>query len=287
MNVILLYLILLKATVTAFSGLASLSVVQDSLVDQYHVLTLDQLNQAVVITRSTPGPVGLYIVSVGYFAGGVAGAIAGWLAMITPALSVLSAVEGLEVITPTFARFVVPLSVLILFGLFAVQSRGTARVASFFGPVTLVWFIVLAIGGAWHVAQNLSVLAAFNPLHGVTNHPMNLDFSPGGSSGGPAAALATGMSALELASDLGGSIRWPAHCCGLYGLKTSWGLATSYGHTPPPANKRTERDPDCLVVGPMARAAADLKLMLEIIAGPRHAARPTPLRPSRASLDWL
>jgi KUP system potassium uptake protein len=89
-------------------------------------------------------------------------------AMITPALSVLSAVEGLEVITPTFARFVVPLSVLILFGLFAVQSRGTARVASFFGPVTLVWFIVLAIGGAWHVAQNLSVLAAFNPLHGAS-----------------------------------------------------------------------------------------------------------------------
>jgi KUP system potassium uptake protein len=89
-------------------------------------------------------------------------------AMITPALSVLSAVEGLEVITPTLARFVVPLSVLILFGLFAVQSQGTARVASFFVPVTLVWFIVLAIGGAWHVAQNLSVLAAFNPLHGAS-----------------------------------------------------------------------------------------------------------------------
>src|SRR5215471_21264708 len=89
-------------------------------------------------------------------------------AMITPALSVLSAVEGLEVITPTFARFVVPLSMVILFGLFAVQSRGTARVASFFGPVTLVWFIVLAIGGAWHVAQNLSVLAAFNPLYSAS-----------------------------------------------------------------------------------------------------------------------
>jgi KUP system potassium uptake protein len=89
-------------------------------------------------------------------------------AMITPALSVLSAVEGLEVITPEFARYVVPLSVLILFALFAVQSRGTARVASFFGPITLVWFAALAIGGVWHVAQNLSVLAAFNPLHGVS-----------------------------------------------------------------------------------------------------------------------
>jgi KUP system potassium uptake protein len=72
------------------------------------------------------------------------------------------------VIAPAFERFVVPLSVLILFALFAVQSRGTARVAAFFGPITLVWFIVLAIGGAWHIAQNLTVLAAFNPLHGVS-----------------------------------------------------------------------------------------------------------------------
>ena len=62
----------------------------------------------------------------------------------------------------------VPLSVLILFALFAVQTRGTARIAAFFGPITLVWFIVLAIGGAWHIAQNLTVLAAFNPLHGVS-----------------------------------------------------------------------------------------------------------------------
>ena len=89
-------------------------------------------------------------------------------AMITPALSVLSAVEGLEVITPALARYVVPLSVVILFALFAVQSHGTARVAVYFGPITLMWFAVLALGGAWHVAQNPSVLAAFNPLHGVS-----------------------------------------------------------------------------------------------------------------------
>jgi len=89
-------------------------------------------------------------------------------AMITPALSVLSAVEGLEVITPALARYVVPLSVIILFALFAVQSRGTARVATFFGPITLLWFFALAVGGAWHVAQNPSVLAAFNPVHGVS-----------------------------------------------------------------------------------------------------------------------
>ena len=77
MNIFLLYLLLLKGTVTAFAGLASMAVIQDSLVTQYHVLTNDQLNDAVVITRSSPGPVGLYIVSVGYFVAGLPGAVAG------------------------------------------------------------------------------------------------------------------------------------------------------------------------------------------------------------------
>ena len=63
--------------------------------------------------------------------------------------------------------YVVPLTVLILFGLFAVQSHGTARVAAFFGPITLVWFIALALGGIAHIAQNLGVLAALNPAHGM------------------------------------------------------------------------------------------------------------------------
>jgi chromate transporter len=89
MNIVLLYLLLLKGTITAFAGLASLPVIQDALVFQHHVLTDNQLNEAVVITRSTPGPVGLYIVSVGYFVAGVPGAIAGWLAMITPAFLVI------------------------------------------------------------------------------------------------------------------------------------------------------------------------------------------------------
>jgi chromate transporter len=93
MNIALLYLVLLKATVTSFSGLASLPVVQDSLVNHYRVLTNDQLNQAVVITRSTPGPVGLYIVSAGYFAAGLPGAVVGWLAMITPALLIIPMVH--------------------------------------------------------------------------------------------------------------------------------------------------------------------------------------------------
>jgi chromate transporter len=93
MNLVLLYLLLLKGTVTAFAGLASLPVIQESLVNHYHVLTNEQLNEAVVITRSSPGPVGLYIVSVGYFAAGLPGAVAGWLAMITPALLIIPLVH--------------------------------------------------------------------------------------------------------------------------------------------------------------------------------------------------
>jgi chromate transporter len=92
-NIVLLYFLLLKGTATAFAGLASLPVIQDSLVTHYHVLTNDQLNDAVVITRSSPGPVGLYIVSVGYFAAGLPGAVAGWLAMITPALLIIPLVH--------------------------------------------------------------------------------------------------------------------------------------------------------------------------------------------------
>ncbi len=88
-------------------------------------------------------------------------------ALITPAISVLSAVEGLSIATPALESYVVPLTFLILFALFAVQSRGTASVATFFGPITLVWFIALAVGGLAHIAQNLGVLAAFNPAHGL------------------------------------------------------------------------------------------------------------------------
>jgi amidase len=137
--------------------------------------------------------------------------------------------------------------------------------------------------GKTNVPVFASDFQTFNPLYGVTSHPQDPAFSPGGSSGGAAVAVATGMSALSLASDLGGSIRWPAHACGLFGLKPTWGLATTYGTMPPPPSKRLERDADCLVAGPLARSAEDLKLMLEIIAGPRHGARAAPLPASRAA----
>jgi len=88
-------------------------------------------------------------------------------AVITPALSVLSAIEGLKVATPAFEPFIVPLTVVILVALFAVQSRGTAKVAAFFGPITVVWFIAIAIPGIAFTASNPEVLLAFNPVYAV------------------------------------------------------------------------------------------------------------------------
>jgi len=89
-------------------------------------------------------------------------------AAITPALSVISAVEGLKVIAPAFDKVVVPLSIVILIGLFALQSRGTAKVGAFFGPIIVVWFVVLAVVGVVRIAEHPGVLAAFNPLYGLS-----------------------------------------------------------------------------------------------------------------------
>jgi KUP system potassium uptake protein len=88
-------------------------------------------------------------------------------AVITPALSVLSAIEGIKLVTAAFDPYVVPLTVLILFVLFAVQSRGTARVAAFFGPVMCVWFGVIAIAAITPIMKHPEVLFALNPLHAV------------------------------------------------------------------------------------------------------------------------
>jgi KUP system potassium uptake protein len=87
--------------------------------------------------------------------------------MITPAISVLSAVEGLEMVTPIFAPYVVPITVVILIALFAVQSHGTARIGAVFGPVMFLWFAVLGMLGAIQVVQHPGVIAAVNPAHGV------------------------------------------------------------------------------------------------------------------------
>ncbi|RVL53560.1 MULTISPECIES: potassium transporter Kup [Sinorhizobium] len=89
-------------------------------------------------------------------------------AMITPALSVLSAVEGLKLVTPAFHDYVLPISVGIMVLLFAVQSRGTGAVSIFFGPITLIWFLVLGAAGVAHIGDDLAILAAFNPVNAVT-----------------------------------------------------------------------------------------------------------------------
>ena len=89
-------------------------------------------------------------------------------AVITPAISVLSAVEGLKDIDKGFERFVVPLTVVILIGLFAVQSRGTSKVGAFFGPIMTVWFAVIALAGLPHIVLAPDVLHALNPIHGIS-----------------------------------------------------------------------------------------------------------------------
>ena len=87
--------------------------------------------------------------------------------VITPAISVLSAVEGLKLVAPGFEHYVVPVTVCILVVLFAVQSRGTAKVAAFFGPVMAAWFLLLALGGLMHVSDDPGVVLALNPVHGI------------------------------------------------------------------------------------------------------------------------
>jgi len=88
-------------------------------------------------------------------------------AMITPAISVLSAVEGIKVATPAFDHYILSLTIVILAGLFAVQSRGTAAVSAFFGPVTAIWFVAIAAAGIAHIVRVPSVLAAFSPTYAV------------------------------------------------------------------------------------------------------------------------
>src|SRR5689334_789094 len=87
--------------------------------------------------------------------------------VITPAISVLSAVEGLKIVSPGFSEFVVPLTVIILIALFATQSRGTAKVAAMFVPIMVVWFIAIAIAGGLHIRDDPTVLFAINPYYGV------------------------------------------------------------------------------------------------------------------------
>lgn len=111
-----------------------------------------------------------------------------------------------------------------------------------------------------------SDIQSFNKVYGTSHNPWNSECTPGGSSGGAAASLAAGFTPLELGSDIGGSIRTPAHFCGVYGHKSSHGIISLRGHIPGPPGVLSETD--MAVVGPMARTADDLGLMLDTLVGP-------------------
>jgi amidase len=127
---------------------------------------------------------------------------------------------------------------------------------------------LLAAGAVIFGKTNVPVLLAdsqsYNPVYGTTNNPWDTSRTPGGSSGGAAAALAAGLTGLELGSDIGGSIRNPAHYCGVYGHKPTYGIAPPRGQ----ALYGNVAASDISVIGPLARSADDLNLALDIIAGP-------------------
>jgi amidase len=134
--------------------------------------------------------------------------------------------------------------------------------------------------GKTNVPVSLADWQSFNPVYGTTNNPWDPGRTPGGSSGGAAAALAAGFSALELGSDIGASIRNPAHYCGVWGHKPTWGVVPLAGHELTP--QQCADSFDIAVAGPLARSAHDLALAMDILAAPLEAM--TPL--GRVPMAW-
>ena len=132
-------------------------------------------------------------------------------------------------------------------------------------------------------------IQTFNEMFGTTNNPWDLTRTPGGSSGGAAAAVACGLTSFELGTDIGGSVRAPSHFTGIFGLKTSYGLVSQRGYLDGVGGGVT--DADINVFGPMARSADDLALLLDILAGPEperaSAWSATPPRSTFRSLDGV
>ncbi len=121
------------------------------------------------------------------------------------------------------------------------------------------------IWGKTNTPYMASDVQTYNKVYGVSHNPHDLSRTPGGSSGGAAAALASAMTALEVGSDIAGSLRTPAHFCGVCALKPSYGLVPLKGHVPPKPGS-DEPAPDLAVAGPMARNVADLELLLSVLA---------------------
>lgn len=121
------------------------------------------------------------------------------------------------------------------------------------------------IFGKTNVPLSLADFQSYNDIYGTTNNPYDLSRVPGGSSGGSAAALAAGLTGMETGSDIGGSIRNPAHFCGVFGHKPTYNLLSMRGHTPPGDIRAPS---DISVIGPLARSASDLEIAIRAMAGP-------------------
>jgi amidase len=126
------------------------------------------------------------------------------------------------------------------------------------------------IWGKTNVPFMLGDIQSYNAIYGTTNNPWDTTRTPGGSSGGAAAALASGITPLEIGSDIGGSLRHPANFCGVCALKPTWGALPLRGHIPPPPGAFSETDLG--VVGPMARNIGDLRLLWNVLRGGEGAA---------------
>lgn len=151
-------------------------------------------------------------------------------------------------------------------------------VAAARGAGAVVW-------GKSNVPFMLGDFQSYNAVYGTTNNPHDLTRTPGGSSGGAAAALAAGITPLEIGSDIGGSLRHPANFCGVYALKTSYDTLSMRGQIPPGPGPFV--DMDLGVVGPMARSVGDLKLLFDVLRGraPKEV-RPVERGRARVAL-WL
>jgi len=137
------------------------------------------------------------------------------------------------------------------------------------------------IWGKTNVPYMLGDIQSYNEIYGTTNNPYDVTRTPGGSSGGAAAALAAGITPLEIGSDIGGSLRHPANFCGVVSLKPTWGVLSLRGHIPPAPDEFIETDLG--VVGPMARNIDDLRLLWNVLRGNDGAAE-KPVRGSRIAV---
>ncbi|MFN3864559.1 MAG: amidase family protein [Erythrobacter sp.] len=139
--------------------------------------------------------------------------------------------------------------------------------------------------GKTNVPVDLTDWQSFNPVYGRTSNPHNPERSPGGSSGGSAAAVASGMVPCDYGTDIGGSVRVPAHFCGVWGHKTTWGLVPKTGHEFPGMSRRAEfvaaADGPLSIAGPLARNAADLAVLVEVGAEFALRRRARPLKDCR------